>query len=356
MKIAIVLGTRPEIIKLAPIINLLHKNNARVIFTGQHYDYEMSLRFIEQLGLPKPDYSLKITHLDPPTQIGEIITKLPKILKKIKPDTVIVQGDTNTVLAASLASLKTKIPITHVEAGLRSFDWRMPEEHNRIACDHLSKYLFAPTKNSKDNLISEHVRGKIFVTGNTVIDAINKYAEMSSKKSNFSVEIDDYILMTLHRAENVDYKKTLSSIINAVIETKHNVIFPAHPRTIKRLKEFNLYNKLLNSKNILLLNAVGYFEMLELMKNCSFIVTDSGGIQEEATASKIRKKVLVTRMTTDRPEAVAAGMSQVVGVEKKNIVKAIKKAILNPKIQSLKNPYGKGNASQKIIKILQKNL
>lgn len=356
MKIAIVLGTRPEIIKLAPIINKLGKKNTHVIFTGQHYDYDMSLRFIEQLGLPKPDYSLKITHSEPPTQIGEIITKLPKIFKKIKPDTVIVQGDTNTVLGASLASIKTKIPISHVESGLRSFDWRMPEEHNRIATDHLSKYLFAPTKNSKDNLISEHVHGRIFVTGNTVIDAINTYAEMSSKKSSFSVEVENYILMTLHRAENVDDKKTLGSIINAILESKHNVIFPVHPRTVKRLREFNLYQKLQKSENILLLDSVGYFDMLELMKNCSFIVTDSGGIQEEATATKIRKKVLVTRKTTDRPEAVTAGMSQVIGVEKKNILKAIKKTILNPSITSRKNPYGKGDASQKIIKILQKNL
>ena len=356
MKIAIVLGTRPEIIKLAPIIHKLGKKNAKVIFTGQHYDYEMSLRFIEQLGLPKPDYSLKITHSEPPTQIGEIITKLPKIFKKIKPDTVIVQGDTNTVLAASLASLKTKIPISHVESGLRSFDWRMPEEHNRIATDHISTFLFAPTKNSKNNLSSEHVKGKIFVTGNTVIDAINTYTGMSSKKSSFSVEIENYILMTLHRAENVDHRKTLSSIISAILESKHNVIFPVHPRTMKRLKEFNLYNKLQKSKNILLIDSVGYFEMLELMKNCSFIVTDSGGIQEEATAPTIRKKVLVTRKTTDRPEAVDTGMSQVIGVEKKNIVKAIKKTIQNPNITSKKNPYGKGDASQKIIRILQKNL
>lgn len=162
--------------------------------------------------------------------------------------------------------------------------------------------------------------------------------------------------MTLHRAENVDHKKTLGSIINAVLETKHNIIFPVHPRTAKRLREFNLYQKLQKSENILLLDSVGYFEMLELMKNCSFIVTDSGGIQEEATAPKIRKKVLVTRKTTDRPEAVTTGMSQVIGVEKKNIVKAIKKVILNPSVNSKKNPYGKGDASQKIIKILQKNL
>ena len=356
MKAAIVLGTRPEIIKLAPIINKLNKKNSSLIFTGQHYDYEMSLNFIEQLGIRKPDYSLKISHSDPPTQIGEIVTKLPKILKKIKPDTVIVQGDTNTVLAASLASLKSEIPVSHVEAGLRSYDWRMPEEHNRIATDHISKFLFAPTKKSKNNLISENIRNKIFVTGNTVIDSINTYSEMSSKKSRLSVDIDNYILMTLHRSENVDNKKTLTSIINAVLETKQNIIFPVHPRTAKRLKEFNLFKKLLNSQNILLLDVVGYFEMLELMKKCTFIITDSGGIQEEATAPKIRKKVLVTRKTTDRPEAVLAGMSEVVGVEKKRIISSIKKTIKNPQIPSKKTPYGRGDSSEKIIKILQKNL
>ncbi len=356
MKIAIVLGTRPEIIKLAPIIHKLNKKNYSLIFTGQHYDYEMSIRFIEQLGIRRPDYSLKISHSDPPTQIGEIITKLPNIFKKVKPDTVLVQGDTNTVLAASLASLKSEIPVSHVEAGLRSFDWRMPEEHNRIATDHISEYLFAPTKNSKDNLYSEKVRGKIFVTGNTIIDAVNTYSKISSKKSSLLVDVDDYILMTLHRSENVDNKKTLISIISAILETKQKVIFPVHPRTAKRLKDFNLFKKLLKSENILLLDSVGYFEMLELMKNCAFIVTDSGGIQEEATAPKIKKKVLVTRKTTDRPEGVSAGLSEVVGVEKKNIVKAIKKTIKNPNISSKKTPYGKGNSSEKIIKILQKNL
>jgi UDP-N-acetylglucosamine 2-epimerase (non-hydrolysing) len=355
MKIAIVLGTRPEIIKLAPLVNTLPKNNICVIFTGQHYDYEMSLQFIEQLGLRKPDFSLKISHFEPTTQIGEIITKLPKIFKKIKPDTVVVQGDTNTVLAASIASLKSEIPVSHVEAGLRSFDWRMPEEHNRIIADHISEFLFAPTKTSKNNLTSEDVHGQIFVTGNTIIDAINTYVGISAKKSNLAIDLDDYILMTLHRSENVDHKKTLVSIISAILESKHDVIFPVHPRTLKRLKEFNLYEKLSKSENVLLLDSIGYFEMLELMKKCSFIITDSGGIQEEATAPKIRKKVLVTRKTTDRPEAVRAGLSEVVGVKKNDIVKAIKKTLANPNVSSTTTPFGDGNATKKIIKILQKN-
>lgn len=354
MKIAIVMGTRPEIIKLSPIINLLNKNNSSVILTGQHYDYNLSLQFIEELGISKPEFAMKLSNSNPVMQTGEIIIKLAKILSKINPDTVIVQGDTNTVLAGGIASLKANIPVSHVESGLRSFDWRMPEEHNRIEVDHISELLFAPTKNARQNLIREHVHGKIFVTGNTVIDAINKFAELAHKKSNISINLDDFILMTLHRVENVDNEKILSSIVKSVITSKENIIFPVHPRTLKRLHEFNLYKKLNNSNNILLLKAVGYFEMIELMKKCSFILTDSGGIQEEATSPKIRKKVLVVRNTTDRPEAVKAGLSEIVGTESATICAAIKKASQNPKFPSKNTPYGNGNAAKQIIKIIKR--
>ena len=353
MKTAIVLGTRPEIIKLAPMIKKL--KNSSLIFTGQHYDYEMSLQFIKQLGLPTPDYSLKISKTEPTQQMGEIIMKLSKILPKIKPETVIVQDDTNTVLAASISSLKSKIPVSHIESGLRSFDWRMPEEHNRIATDHLSELLFAPTTNSKKILKNEKVHGKIFVTGNTVIDSINMYSKISAKKSSLNLLYDDYVLMTLHRAENVDDKETLSSIINAILKVDTKFIFPVHPRTIKQLKKFNFYNNLKNSKNIILLNSVGYFEILELMKNCSFILSDSGGIQEEATASSIRKKVLVLRKTTDRPESVKDGFSTVIGTQESKILKFIKKTIDNPVIKSKATPFGEGDSSDKIIKILKTN-
>jgi len=356
MKTAIVMGTRPEIIKLAPIIDKLKKSNSSIIFTGQHYDYNMSLQFIEQLGIRDPDYSLKIPKGSPSSQIGQIITKLPIILNEVKPETVIVQGDTNTVLAATIASLKSGIPVSHVEAGLRSFDWRMPEEHNRIITDHVSELLFAPTMNAKKNLILEKVHGKTFVTGNTVIDAINKFSRISSKKSKLSVKLDNYILMTLHRSENVDQKTTLSSIIKGVINSAQNIIFPVHPRTLKRLKEFDLFDKLKKSSKILLLDSVGYFEMLELMKNCSFIVTDSGGIQEEATSPRIKKKVLVIRKTTDRPESVSAGMAKVIGVSNNKISYAIKQTAKNPEISSFKNPYGDGNAATKILRLIQNNL
>ena len=355
MKSAIVLGTRPEIIKLAPLICKLKRNQTNVIFTGQHYDYEMSLQFFEQLGLPKPDHWLKVTKNNPSLQMGEIITKLSKIIQKLSPDTVLVQGDTNTVLAASISSIKSEIPISHVESGLRSFDWRMPEEHNRIATDHISEFLFTPTKTTQKNLLNEKVHGKIHVTGNTIIDSINKFSKFSAKKSNLEVTINDYILLTLHRAENVDHKNTLSSIIKALISSKEDIIFPVHPRTLIRLKQFNLYTKLKNSKNVMLINSIGYFEILELMKNCSFILSDSGGIQEEATAPSIRKKVLVLRKTTDRPESVHSGFSTIIGTNYSKIIQNISKTKKNPNIKSRNSPYGKGNASDKIIKILRTN-
>ena len=356
MKTAIVLGTRPEIIKLAPIIKKLNKNNTSVIFTGQHFDYEMGKKFIHQLDLRNPNHSMKISHSKSSVQIGEIIIKLSKILEKEKPDTVIVQGDTNTVLAAGISSLKSNIPVSHVESGLRSYDWRMPEEHNRIAIDHLSEFLFAPTKISNSNLVSEKVHGKIFVTGNTSIDAINQYSKLSKKNSKISVEIDKYILMTLHRAENVDDKKVLSVIIKAVIDSKENIIFPVHPRTLQRLIDYNLHNKLAKSENVLMLNSVGYFEMIELMKNCDFIITDSGGIQEEATAPSIKKKVIVLRKTTDRPEAVSAGFSELIGTSYERIRRSIQKNCKNPKFPKRKSPYGDGHSAQLIIKHLKKNL
>ena len=351
-KLSIIMGTRPEIIKLSPLIRLANKRNIEIIFSGQHYDYEMGLKFIDELELRRPDYKLKLTNKNPSRQMGELIQKLSGILGKTNSDTVVVQGDTNTVLAGAISGLKSGIPVSHVEAGLRSFDWRMPEEHNRIATDHLSELLFAPTPVSKRNLLNEKVHGKIFVTGNTIIDALDYNLKLAEKRSLTNFYEDDFLLLTLHRAENVDDKLTLKEIMSALIESQENIIYPIHPRAKKRLQQFGLYNKIRNAKNITLIDPVGYFDMLILMKNCRFILTDSGGIVEEATSPKIRKKVLVLRKTTDRPEAIYSDFAELVKLSRKSILKSIKINTLNPKLPKKSSPYGSGNASKKILKIL----
>jgi len=357
---AIIFGTRPEIIKLSPIINKLNKKNSTVIFTGQHYDFDMGLRFIKELGIRKPDYRIRLTEkpkttFETASQMGEIISKLAKIIAMSNPDAIIVQGDTNTVLAGTIAAIKFGIPICHVESGLRSYDWRMPEEHNRIATDHLSEFLFAPTNVSKRILQQEKVHGRIFVTGNTSIDAIEENIKNVQMKRTIDVKDEDFILATIHRAENVDNHKTLHAIMNALLKSKSNIILPLHPRTAKMLKNFGLYNKIKDSKFIRIIRPLGYFDMIYLMQKCSFIITDSGGIQEEATSPKIRKKVIVIRKTTDRPEAVASGHSILIVPEQNKIIHAIKQTEKNSKISSKQHPYGSGNASKKIINILRKN-
>ena len=358
MKIAYVFGTRPEIIKLAPIIKKTTTKNSSLIFTGQHYDFEMGLRFIEDLGLRSPDYKMKLTKLqnntsDRATQTGEIILKLAKILTDVNPDSVIVQGDTNTVLAAAITSIKCGIPISHVEAGLRSYDWRMPEEHNRIVVDHISELLFAPTKQTVMILKNEQVHGKIHMTGNTSIDAVSEFIKQAEKKSKLKID-EDFVLATIHRGENVDNKKTLQSIISGLLHSKATFIFPIHPRTVSRLKEFGLYEKINNSNKIKLITSVGYFDILNLMKKCTFILTDSGGIQEEATSPLISKKVLIVRKSTDRQEAVDAGLAEVIGTNSAKISQIINKTLKNPSLISKKTPYGNGTSSKQILEILKK--
>jgi UDP-N-acetylglucosamine 2-epimerase (non-hydrolysing) len=352
MNIAIIVGTRPEIIKLAPVIKELKKSECNIIFTGQHYDFNLCIRFFEELELPLPDHILKISKESPAIQMGQIISKLQPVLSKINPDTIMVQGDTNTALAGAICAIKMGIPINHVESGLRSFDWRMPEEHNRIEIDHISDLLFASTKNSKKNLIAEKVHGKIFVTGNTVMDSIKQHMKLAEKRSS-DINESDFILFTMHRAENVDNRETISNIISALIESSERIIFPIHPRTLKRLHQFNLFAKVSRNKNIKLVSSVGYFDMLRLMKRCKFIVSDSGGIQEEATSPLIRKKVLVIRKTTDRPESVKSGFSQVVGTTRDKILKAITNTSKNPFLKKMPSPYGKGESSKIIVSLLK---
>jgi UDP-N-acetylglucosamine 2-epimerase (non-hydrolysing) len=356
MSIAIVVGTRPETIKMAPIIRELTKRSLpfHFIHTGQHYDYNMSLQFIKELNLLDPDHSFKLTNKKPASQIAQMMTKLEKILAKLRPKILLLEGDTNTIVAGALTAIKLGLKVGHVEAGLRSYDWRMPEEHNRRMVDHISDILFAPTERAKRNLTQEHVYGKVYVTGNTVIDAVIQHMPLAEKHSKItdSIIFNEYALATIHRAENVDNATVLKSFAEAFLESPIPIVFPTHPRTTKKLKQRHLLKKLTNSKNIQLLPPQGYFDFLILMKNCKLILTDSGGIQEEATAPLIRKPVLVLRLSTERPEAVDAGFAKVVGVTKKKIIHALNAQLNNSAQLPFTSPFGNGKASEKIVNIV----
>jgi len=358
--IIIVVGTRPEIIKMAPLIRALQKSEIPFTFVhcGQHYDYEMSQQFIEELELPKPDYSYMVKAYSQGQQTARIIANMERLLKKAKPALVLVEGDTNGVLATSLASVKLGIPVGHVEAGLRSFDLRMPEEHNRRLTDHISTYLFAPTKNAENNLKRESVWGKIYVTGNTVIDAVMQHIPIAERKSKIAdtIHFEKFALATAHRAENVDDPKVLKNLMEAFIESPIPIVYPMHPRTKKRLKQNRIYTKIMKSKNLQILPPIGYLDFLMLMKRCEMILTDSGGIQEEATAPQIRKPVLVLRLSTERPEAVEAGFAKVVGTDKQDILEAIEETLEKQNDLPLNSPYGDGKAAEKIVEIIKYEL
>lgn len=359
-EVMIVLGTRPETIKMAPVIRALQKYEQPflLVHSGQHYDYNLSIQFIDELNLPKPDYHLKFRENFPAAQTGRMMIGLEKIVKRERPKLVLIQGDTNTMLAAALTAFKQNVPVGHVEAGLRSYDWRMPEEHNRRMVDHASKYLFAPTLGAKENLERENVWGKIFLTGNTVIDAVAQHLPMAMKRSDVMARIKfkDYILATVHRAENVDDPKVLGDFVEVFTKAPLPVVFPVHPRTAKRLRQYNLWKKLVSSKNVQLLPPLGYFDFLVLMKNCKLILTDSGGLQEEATAPAIRKFVLVLRLSTERPEAIEAGFAKVVGVDKKAIFRALNSFVENVPNLPKNSPFGNGKAGERITRIIRREL
>lgn len=354
--VMVVFGTRPEIVKMAPIIREMQRNSFPFILVhcGQHYDYNMSQQFIEELGLPEPHYGFKIKTVLPGVQTGRIMAAVEKAVREVKPKLVLVEGDTNGVLASALAAVKLNVSVGHVEAGLRSFDLRMPEEHNRRLVDHISAYLFAPTENAEANLRRENVWGKIYVTGNTVIDAVVQHMPLAESKSKImeTVRFEEFALATAHRAENVDNPVVLKNFVEAFMESPIPIVYPVHPRTVRRLKQFGLWKSLFTSKNVQLVSSLGYFDFLVLMKNCKMILTDSGGIQEEATAPLIRKRVLVLRLSTERPEAVEAGFAKVVGVDKKEILNAIRQAMETEAIFPSFSPFGEGDAAQKIVKIL----
>ena len=353
MRVCIVVGTRPEIVKMASVIKQLEADGSdfTIIHSGQHYDQNMSEVFFKELDLPVPDTNLEIGSGSPLRQMARALTGLDKAFRRVDPDTVLVEGDTNTVLAAALASTKLGIDTGHVEAGLRSYDLRMPEEHNRRLTDHLSHHLFAPTGKAASILRMEHCWGRIYVTGNTVIDACLLYGSKAEKaRISSMVEPGLFALATAHRAENVDDSRILREIFKILVGCPLPVVFPIHPRTRSRFRSAGLLRKLESSENIILLPPVGYIDFLWLMIHCQFIITDSGGIQEEATAPNIRKKVFVVRESTERPEAVEAGYADVVGTKAAAVLRRIRVHQEQKWSPRAKCPYGNGTAGQQIVR------
>lgn len=360
MKPAFVFGTRPEIIKLAPVIRAFERKGIEplIIHTGQHYDYEMSKIFLEELELHKIDYHLEVGSGTQAYQTGIAMIKIEEVLMEEKPDVTLVQGDTNTVLAGALASVKLRIPVAHVEAGLRSFDRTMPEEINRILADHASEILFAPTEDAKKNLEREGIVEGVYVVGNTIVDAVLQNSEIAERKSRIletlGLEPKEYALLTAHRAENTDSEENLKKLVEIIESLPIPVVYPVHPRTEKRLKSFGLWERLEAKEHVVLTKPLGYLDFLKLQKNAKFVLTDSGGVQEESIILNV--PCLTLRYNTERPETIKAGGNVLVGLEKDRVLCYVDKLLNDEefygRMASAKNPFGDGKAGERIAEIL----
>lgn len=357
MTIAIILGTRPEIIKLSPIIREIQRLNLDffIIHTGQHYSYNMDEIFFEQLKLPCPDYQLRTGSGSHATQTGKMIIEIEEVLMKKKPKIVVVEGDTNTVLAGSLVAAKLNILIGHVEAGLRSYYRQMPEEINRIVADHCADFLFAPTVNAKKNLLCEGIhKNKIFITGNTIVDAVHHNLKMSKDNEvldHLGLIKKRYFLVTLHRQENVDNEKRYHNILRGLKliqeDYRLDIIFPIHPRSKKQMKKFNL-----NHDGITLIEPLDYLSFLQLQKNARLLLTDSGGIQEEACIMNI--PCVTLRDNTERPETLEINANVLAGTQPKDIFLKVNQMMTRN--STWKHPYGKGDTGKRIVHIIMKKL
>ena len=361
----VVAGTRPEIIKVSRLFDPLRKEGVSFsfVFASQHNNYEMSQLFLDELGLSGfADVLHTGNENRPVAKIAEMMLAIEERIISTGPSVVIVQGDTNATLAATLSALKCGVKVAHVEAGLRSHDLRMPEEHNRSIVDHCSSLLYAPTPLAAKNLSHESVWGSVSVTGNTAIDAVEFYsagAEEALLRLKRSGEIETipqrYILATFHRAENVDDPAFLRGMLKVFLQSPFPVVLPLHPRSRLRLAEHGLLGEMQGCRNLTILPPVGYFEFLGLMKGSDLILTDSGGVQEEATAPSIRKRTVVARLSTERPEAITAGYASLAGTDPETILREIKRVSTLPPIGA-PCPFGDGRASERIARSIADSL
>ena len=353
--IAVVLGTRPELVKLSGVIDLLGAT-ARVIYSGQHYSATMSDAFFADLDLPAPAVRLEIGGQTRGAQIGAAVTALDAHFAADPPRAVVVQGDTNTVLAGAVAANARAVPLVHVEAGLRSHDRAMPEEHNRVVTDHLADLCLAPTEVSASNLRGEGIPdGRIVVTGNTVVEAVHRILPAADARAAIRSSFGGfsecrYVLATFHRPENVDDPAHLKTILSELAALPLPVVLPVHPRTEARISAFGL-NHLL--EGLLLTPPASYREFLALAADCALIVSDSGGVQEEA--SVLKRPVVVVRNSTERPEVLGTFAELVrpgpsIGLVANQWLSDL--PATHARLAGLACPYGDGSASRRSVAAL----
>jgi len=350
MKIASIVGARPQFIKCAPVSRELRKEHEEVlIHTGQHYDHGMSEVFFEELAIPKPDYNLNIGSGTHGHQTGAMLGAIEDVLQQENPDLVLVYGDTNSTLAGALAAAKLHVPVAHVEAGLRSFDRRMPEEVNRVLTDHCSDLLFCPTKTAVENLAAEGITGGVHLVGDVMVDAMNYNRAVAEERSRIleavGVRPGEYLVITVHRPSNTDSRENMVAILGALAEAGRPVVFPVHPRTQNYLRRYGLLAKM--PENVLVTEPLGYLDMLHLMAHAEKILTDSGGVQKEAYMLGV--PCITLRENTEWVETVEAGWNVLVGAGRGGIVSMVREFAPAGDQPPL---FGDGRAAAGIAKVI----
>jgi UDP-N-acetylglucosamine 2-epimerase (non-hydrolysing) len=364
MRIVSVVGARPNLIKIAPIMSemlLFQDIESVLVHTGQHYDDNLSEVFFRELDIPQPEYNLAVGSGTHTWQTAQVMLALEPLLDRLSPDLMLVVGDVNSTLAAALVASKRRILLAHVEAGLRSFDRTMPEEINRIVTDALADLLFTTEQSANDNLRQEGVSDhKVHFVGNVMIDTLLRhrhYVESLAVPAMFGASDHGYALLTLHRPSNVDMPEVFSGILDAVnaIQRRLPVLFPAHPRTMQRLAETGLLERVQAMRELRLMEPLGYLEFLGLMANARMVLTDSGGIQEETTILGI--PCLTLRENTERPVTISQGTNQLVGTAPQRITDAALRLLESDDGHTIRRPeLWDGHAAERIVAILRKRL
>ena len=360
-RIVTIIGTRPEIIKMAPVVKALDGLRGHehvLVHSGQHYDLKMDRIFFQDMELRDPDRQFELKDQPPHLQVATTMRQIAEVTKDA--DLVLVHGDTNTTVAGALLANKQGRRLGHVEAGIRSFDKTMPEEVNRIVADQLSQLLFAPTPASRQNLGRENVTEGVHVVGNSVVDALTQNIAIAEARSRILATLglkrSGYLLLTLHRAENVDTKERLAQALDAleaaVDESGLPIVFPIHPRTAKRLAEFGLEKRAAAIRDLRRIEPTGYLDMLVLEKNAALVLTDSGGLQEESCFFHV--PCVTLRENTERPETLEIGSNVLAGVDPSRVRAAVRRQLGAKRAWS--NPYGDGTTSRKIAEIVAAEL